>query len=168
MRSLCLILILIPVLMTGSACKRRRQTTGQPVSNISAADPNVASHFAKGFYSIEGNAWRWTAKNFSVDLAPPLNANQKGAQLVLKLAVPDAALQKVDSVTLTASVDGYKLDPQTYTKGGQYTFTRDIPADKLQSDDVQINFAVDHTIPPTGGDARELGLIVSQVGLVAK
>lgn len=168
MRSLCLTLIIIPVLLTGSGCKRRHRNLNQRVSNISAADPNVASHFTSGFYGVESNAWRWTAKDFSVNLAPPLNANQKGAELVMKLSVPDAVIEKVNSVTLSASVDGYKLEPETYTKGGQYTFTRDVPADKLQGDSVQINFAVDHTIPPTGSDARELGVIVSQIGLVAK
>jgi hypothetical protein len=139
-----------------------------PTSTISAADPNAAGHFAKGFYEVESNAWRWTDKAFSVDLSAPLNADQKGAQLSMKLAVPDAVIQKEGTVQLSASIQGYNLEPQTFSKAGQYTYTRDVPADKLQSGVVRIDFWVDHTLPPTDTDRRQLGIVVSQVGLVAK
>jgi len=86
----------------------------------------------------------------------------------MKLAVPDAVIEKLTSVQLSASMQGYKLEPQIYTKAGQYTYTRDVPADKLQSDAVRIDFALDHALPPTGTDVRQLGIIVSEVGLVAK
>jgi len=166
-----LTLILIPLLLAGAGCKRRHRSSSQTqllASTIYAGDPNVAAHFAKGFYDVEENAWRWTGKEFSVDLSPPLHSDQKGAQLVMKLAVPDAVIQKLTSVELSASIQGYKLEPQIYTKPGQYTYTRDVPADKLQSDVVRIDFAVDHTLPPTDTDIRTLGIIVSEVGLVAK
>jgi hypothetical protein len=171
MRTLSLTLILIPLLLSVPACKRRHNSSGQTqmlASSIYAGDPNVASHFAKGFYDVEEGAWRWTGKEFAVDLSAPLHSDQKGAQLVMKLAVPDAVIQKLTSVQLTASVAGYKLAPQIYTKSGQYTYTRDVPADKLQSDVVRIDFSLDHTLPPSQTDVRELGIIVSEVGLVAK
>jgi|SRR5579863_5678451 len=171
MRSLSLTLILVPLLLAGAGCKRRHNSSGQAQlhpSTIFAGDPNAAVHFEKGFYAVEENAWRWTGKEFSVDLSPPLHSSEKGAQLVMKLAVPDAVIQKLSSVELSASIGGYKLEPQNYTMAGQYTYTRDIPADKLQGDPVRIDFAVNHTLPPTDTDVRELGVIVSQVGLVAK
>jgi len=170
MRSLSLTLILVPLLLVGAACKRRHSSnqTQVPASSIYAGDPNVAAHFAKGFYGVEQNAWRWTGKQFAVDLSPPLHSDQKGAQLVMKLAVPDAVIQKLTSVQLSAAIQGHNLEPQSYTKPGQYTYTRDVPPDKLQSDVVRIDFAVDHTLPPTETDVRELGIIVSEVGLVAK
>ena len=171
MRSLSLTLILLPLLLAGSGCKRRHNSSGQAqllAGSIYAGDPNVASHFANGFYGVEENAWRWTGKDFAVDLSPPLHSDQKGAQLVMKLAVPDAVIEKLTSVQLSASMQGYKLEPQIYTKAGQYTYTRDVPADKLQSDAVRIDFALDRALPPTGTDVRQLGIIVSEVGLVAK
>lgn len=171
MRSLSLTLILLPLLLAGSGCKRRHNSSGQAqllASSIYAGDPNVASHFASGFYGVEENAWRWTGKDFAVDLSPPLHSDQKGAQLVMKLAVPDAVIQKLASVQLSTSIQGYKLEPQIYTKAGQYTYTRDVPADKLQSDVVRIDFALDHALPPTESDQRQLGIIVSEVGLIAK
>jgi hypothetical protein len=69
---------------------------------------------------------------------------------------------------LSAAIQGANLDPQVYTKSGQYTYTRDVPADKLQGDVVRIDFSLDHALPPTGGDVRQLGIIVSEVGLIAK
>jgi hypothetical protein len=171
MRSLLLTLILIPLLLAGAGCKRRHRSSAQSqllASSIYAGDPNVASHFAKGFYDVEENAWRWTGKDFAVDLSGPLHSDQRGAQLVVKLAVPDAVIQKLTSVQLSASIQGYKLEPQIYTKPGQYTYTRDVPADKLQNDAVRIDFSLDHTLPPTETDKRALGIIVSEVGLVAK
>ena len=171
MRSLSLTLILISLLLAGAGCKRRQRTAGQTqllASTIYASDPTAAGHFAKGFYEVEQNAWRWTGREFAVDLSAPLHSNEKGAQLVMKLTIPDASIQKLASIQLSASIQGYKFEPQTYTKSGQYTYTRDVPAGKLPSGVVRIDFAVDHTLPPTENDIRELGIIVSEVGLVAK
>ncbi len=171
MRSLSLTLLLIPLMLAAPGCKRRNRSSGQTqllASSIYAGDPNVAGHFAKGFYEPEQGAWRWTGKEFAVDLSPPLHSDQKGAQLVMKLAVPDAVIQKLTSLQLSAAIQGYKLEPQIYTKPGQYTYTRDVPADKLQSDAVRIDFALDRALPPTDADKRQLGIIVSEVGLVAK
>jgi len=171
MRSLSLTLIVIPLLLAGAGCKRRHQSSGQIqllASTLYAGDPNANDRFKQGFYSIEENAWRWTAKNFSVDLSPPLHSDQKGAQLMLKLAVPDGVIQKLGSVQLSATVDGYKLEPETYAKPGKYTYTRDIPPDHLRNDVAHIDFSLDHALPPAGADQRELGIIVSEVGLVLK
>jgi hypothetical protein len=171
MRSLSLTLILIPLLV-GVGCKRRHRGSGETqlilASTIYAGDPNVASHFAQGFYGVEENAWRWTGKNFAVDLSPPLHSDLKGAQLIMRLAVPDPVIQKLNSVQLTGEIQGHKLEPQIYTKSGSYTYTRDVPAENLRSDVVRIDFALDHALEPTQGDHRELGIIVSEVGLVVK
>jgi hypothetical protein len=158
-------------LLAGAGCKRRHNSASQAqvlASSIYAGDPNVASRFAKGFYDTESGAWRWTGKDFAVDLSPPLHSDQKGAQLVMKLAVPDAVIQKLTSVQLSASIDGYNLQPQIYTTPGQFTYTRDVPANKLQSDGVRIDFALDHALAPTATEQRQLGIIVSEVGLIAK
>ena len=172
MRSLSLTLILIPLLLAGTGCKRRNRGGGGQgqafASNIYAGDPNATSRFAQGFYGVEENSWRWTAKDFAVDLSPPLHADQKGAQLVMRMAVPDGVIQKLGTVQLTASVGGHKLDPQIFAKSGTYTFTRDVPPADLQSDVVRIEFSLDHALDPTERDHRQLGVIVSEVSLIAK
>ncbi len=86
----------------------------------------------------------------------------------MHIVVPDAIIQHSQFVELSSSVQGLKLDPQVFAKAGSYTYTRDVPPDKLQGREVRIDFAVDHTLPPANGDIRQLGIIVSQVGLVAK
>jgi hypothetical protein len=169
MPSRSLILILVPLLLAGSACERRHGNSGPlRASTIYAGDPNVAAHFTQGFYGVEEKAWRWTAKDFAVTLSPPLHADQKGAQLMLNLDVPDSVIQKLGSVQLRASVNGYKLDPEVYSKSGNHTYTRDIPADHLKDDIARVDFSLDHAMPGGDTDRRELGIIVSEVGLVAK
>ena len=135
---------------------------------IFAGDPAFAGHFTAGFYDIEANAWRWTSKEFAVTLNPPLHSAERGAQLVMHLAVPDAVIEHSQFVELSCSVEGLKLDPQVFAKAGAYTYTRDVPADKLKGREVRIDFAVDHTLTPRPPDIRQLGIVVSEVGLVAK
>jgi hypothetical protein len=168
MRTLSLTLILLPALFVSGGCKRRHKKTGEIASTIFAGDPNVASHFTDGFYNTEAGAWRWTNKEFAVTLNPPLHSAERGARLVMHLAVPDAVIQNSQFVELSSSIEGLKLEPQVFAKAGSYTYERDVPPDKLQRQEVRINFAVDHTLPPTGADIRTLGIIVSEVGLVAK
>jgi hypothetical protein len=165
MRTLSLTLILLPILLVSGGCKRHR---GEIASTIFAGDPAFAGHFTSGFYDPEAGAWRWTNKEFAVTLNPPLHASERGAQLAMHVSVPDASIQHSQSVQLSCSIGGLKLDPQEFSKGGDYTYVRDVPADRLQSSEVRIDFAVDHTAPPQPPDIRQLGIIVSEVGLVAK
>ena len=173
MRAALWLLLVCVLLLAPAACKRRRRATAAPeepfvASMISAGDPRAAVQFRKGFYAIEANSWRWTAKQFEVALSPPAHASDKGAQLVLHFALPDIVIQNLHSVTLSASIGDLKLDPETYDKAGQNSYTRDIPPGKLSGEMVLIDLGMDKAIPPSGADARELGMIVSQVGLVAK
>ena len=159
------------LLLIAPACKQHRRravakTQEEPIASsiISAADPRASNQFVKGFYAIEQNSWRWTAKEFSVNLSPPRDAAQKGAVLVLEFAVPDAVIQHSKSIRLTGTVGGFQLAPEQYTAAGSYSYTRPIPASQLQAGNVRADFALDNALPPTGGDSRELGVIVSQVG----
>jgi len=168
MRSISLTLFLVPLLLVSGGCKRRHKKSGEVASTIFAGDPNVASHFTAGFYDIEAGAWRWTSKDFAVTLNPPLHSSERGARLVMHVVVPDPVIQNAQFVELSSSVQGLKLDPQVFAKAGSYTYTRDVPPDKLQGRDVRIDFSVNHTLGPTNVDIRQLGIIVSEVGLVAK
>lgn len=167
MRPISLTLMLLSLLFVADSCKRRHRPP-EKVSNAFAGDPDVASRFSDGFYAIEANAWRWTGKEFAVTLNPPPHSAERGAHLVMNLVVPEPVIQHSPFVELSCSVQGLKLDPQVFAKAGAYTYTRDVPQDKLQGRDVRIEFAVDHTLPPGNGDSRQLGIIVSRVGLVAK
>jgi len=103
-----------------------------------------------------------------VTLNPPVHAAERGARLEVHVVVPEPVIQHSQFVELSCSVQGLKLDPQVFAKAGAYTYTRDVPPDKLQGREVRIDFAVDHTLPPANGDIRQLGIIVSRVELIAK
>jgi hypothetical protein len=175
---------LFPVLMIAvlavapAGCKRKkRQTKTEPTATqsagglatmVHAADPATASQLARGFHGVESNSWRWTAGAFAVTLRPPAGAAQKGAILQLKFVLPDVILAKVKDTTLTAAVNGQKLPPEHYTKPGDYTFSRDVPASMLQGEMVTVDFMLDKFLPASPEDLRDLGLIVTMVGFEAK
>lgn len=156
------------------SCKRHKrpiQTTEEApmlASVVATADPQVARQLVTGFYGVEQNAWRWTAGRFSVVLRPPASSATKGATLQLKFAIPDASLAANKTVSLSAYVNGTALPPETYNKAGQFTFTRDVPGSMLSGDVAKVDFSIDRTLPATPADRRELGLVVSMIGLQPK
>lgn len=162
----------IALAVVPSACRRHRRVTVQtteeaPVlaSVVATADPHVASQLAGGFYGIEQNSWRWTAGRFSVLLRPPHSAVTSGATLQLKFAIPDVTFAKLGTVSLSCYVNGTAQPPETYTKAGQYTYTRDVPANLVTGEVARVDFSLDKTIPASPSDRRELGVVVSMIGL---
>jgi hypothetical protein len=175
MRRLVFPLLLIAALaLAPVGCKRKRRkanTDEQPAglaTMVNAADPRTSVQLLRGFHGLEQNAWRWTAGEFAVTLKPPAGAAQKGATLELKFVIPGAVIGKLKSMTLTAAVNGQKLPPETYTKEGEYTFTRDVPASALQQEAVNVDFTLDKFLPATADDMRDLGVIMTMVGFEAK
>lgn len=158
------------------ACKRPKTVPVQQTleeaprmaSTIKMSDAKLEPQLVSGFYGIEGNAWRWTARQFSVVLRPPLGAAQRGATLQLSLSIPKVAIDKLKTISLAAAVDGSPLPPETYTTEGQFVYKRDIAPNLLTGASVKIDFTLDRAMPPEGADRRELGVIVSAVSLDAK
>lgn len=147
------------------------ETVEEPKELLTAvhvADPKAAPQLVKGFYDVEQNAWRWAMKDFSVSLKPPANALERGAILRLDFTVPDAVLQKVGPMTLTARVGDTTLPPETYNKQGGQTYIREIPPKKIGGDAVVVDFSLDKGLPPGAIDQRELAVIVTSAGLEAK
>jgi hypothetical protein len=135
---------------------------------VSMGDPKQEKQLVSGFYTIEANAWRWTAKDFTVSLRPPTGSAVQGATLDFALSIPQVIVDKLQSVTLSASINGTALAPETYTREGQYDYKRDVPANVLTGSAARVEFHLDKAMPPSGGDARELGLVARSVGLEAK
>lgn len=137
----------------------RKASEPRVTSSINMADPSQATQLLSGFYDVEGKS-RWTAKNFSVLLkAPP------GAELRLKLFVPDVQLRNLGSITMSANVNGRALPSRTFSKSGEYTYSAQIPADALTPGLIVVNFQLDKASVGLNGDARELGVIVTEVSL---
>ncbi len=156
------------------ACKLHKadvETSEEPAqlaSVIHTADPNSSSQLVTGFYGVEQNAWRWTAQKFTAILRPPTGAASKGATLVVKLTVPDPVIASLHDVSLSASVNGTALAPETYTKAGSYTYSRDVPGTALTGDSAKVGFSLDKVMPPGDADKRALGIVVARLGLEAK
>jgi hypothetical protein len=179
MRRLIFIALVLSLAMTSGACKRKRKPqvkvdltdesgTQQMLSTLSVADPRGTPQLVKGFFGLEDNQWRWTTSKFAVTLRPPAMAAQKGATLVFKFSIPDPVMAKVKSTTLSATVNGTATAPQTYTKAGEYVYSRDIPASALGGDSVMVEFSLDKFLPPSAADQRELAVIATSIGLEAK
>jgi hypothetical protein len=137
-------------------------------SMVHTGDPKSEGQLVNGFYGIEQNSWRWTGRKFAVVLRPPPGASQKGATLNVQLAIPDPVINQLKAVSLSGNIGSAPLSPESYTQTGQYTFTRDVPANVLAGESVKVDFQLDKSIPPGDVDKRELGIIVNSVSLDAK
>jgi hypothetical protein len=71
-------------------------------------------------------------------------------------------------MTLKAKVSGKDLEPETFTKPGSYTYTRDLPPSVVDTNLVPVNFVLDKAALPSTTDGRELGAVVTGVGLETK
>jgi hypothetical protein len=135
---------------------------------VSMGDPKQDKQLVSGFYGIEANSWRWTAKDFTVSLRPPAGSAVQGATLDFALSIPGVVIEKLKSVTLSASINGTALAPETYAQDGQFDYKRDIPSNLLAGNAVRVEFHLDKSMPPAGGDARELGIVARSIGLESK
>ncbi|HEU0138259.1 MAG: hypothetical protein KJZ78_20315 [Bryobacteraceae bacterium] len=140
----------------------------QLATMVHVADPRANIQLLKGFHDIEQNAWRWTMSKFSVALRPPVGAAQAGATLQLKFSIPDPVLKHTKDITLSASVNGSPLPPETFKTTGQHVYSKDVPPAALASDAITVDFALDKFLKPGDVDTRELGVVVTSVGLEPK
>jgi hypothetical protein len=157
------------------ACKRPDPIRLQPtieepatlVSMIRIADPSSSSQLLRGFYPLEANTWRWAAGKFSVVLGAPATARTNGAWLALAFNLPDASVQTLKKITLRAKTGDVELSPEEYTTPGEHQYRREVPASALSKAIIEVDFTLDKFLN-LPNDGRELGLVVTQIGLEAK
>ena len=164
---------LFAILLATGACKRsaKNAAPAELLSVLSMGDPRAGAQLVHGFYSLEEDKWRWTAGRFGVILRPPTgqgDSARNGARLELMLSIPEVVIRELGSVTLSAAAAQIPLAPEKYTRAGDYVYARDVPAGALGGDSVSIEFATDKAIPAGKIEQRELALVVTSVGLVAK
>jgi hypothetical protein len=135
-------------------------------TSVNVADAQTAAQLVSGFHQVENNAWRWTERQFTVNLATPRPAD-KGAVLAVRLTIPPPTTDALKTITLSASVAGTDLAPETYSAPGDYVYRRDVPANLLAADSVRVNFRLDKALPPGSADRRELGVVVQSFSLAA-
>jgi hypothetical protein len=168
------LLLMAALILAPAACRRKTVNVGatdeetpRMRSVLMLGDPKVEPQLVKGFYGVEAGAWRWTDKQFTVALRPPFGAAQKGAKLTFKLTIPDVVIQNLKTISLSATAAGSALAPETYTTPGDFIYVRDLPPSLMSGDAVRIDFQLDKSMRPGGGDIRELGVIAFNIGLEA-
>lgn len=172
MRSVALVVLL---LVAGAGCKRRHHPNPSAtieeeseLSNIvNVLDARDSSQLLNGFHAAESGGWRWSMKKFAVSLGPPAIVG-RGTRLEVTFTVPDVVADKMTGATLAATLGGRALGTQKIAKGGEQTLVFAVPAEALAGEGLIAQFELDRAIGPTGSDARELGVIVSRIGLVTQ
>jgi hypothetical protein len=162
-------LFLALLILSPGGCGRWKKNAGPIQSVLLMGDPHIDQQLTRGVYGIEARAWRWAAKDFVITLRRPTGAEVNGANLQLKVSVPEVSLSRLGPITLSGKVNNvFDLAPETLSQSGDFTYSRDIPANALSDEVVTIEFTVDKAIPPEGQDSRELAIIVSYAGLTLK
>lgn len=175
MRFFTVLILLGALLAPVSGCRRKpkakaaatvEEPTDELASMVQVADPRAAGQLLRGFYPVEAGGWRWTMRAFAVSLPTPLAARQ--AVLQLKFALPEAVLKALKSVTLSAKINGVALPPQTFTQPGDQLYAQTVPPAAIKGEALTVEFELDKAFGPSDADRRELGLVVSSVGIESK
>jgi hypothetical protein len=162
------------LVLAGAGCKRDTQPAESKAaadapasltSTVAMGNPKLSRQLVSGFHNIENGAWRWTMRKFEVELATPPGAAQKGGLLEFQLSMPPVSVEKLKSQTLTASVGGTALAPETYSTPGPHIYRREIAPAQLTEPSVKVAFELDKALPPDSADIRELGLVATSVAL---
>ena len=66
------------------------------------------------------------------------------------------------------TVNGSALAPETYSKEGEFTYSREVAPNLLTGDAARVDFTLDKALAPSEADQRELGIVVNSVGLEPK
>jgi tRNA (mo5U34)-methyltransferase len=111
-----------------------------------------------GWHAPESAGWRWTEQRFSARLDAGL---ARPARIELRFFVPQALIERHGPVTLHGTADGVELPSQTHRESGRFTYRATL--DKVPSGDgkVRLDFWLDHALPPSEADERELGVVVA-------
>lgn len=158
-------------MLAPAGCRRKKKGRTREdglASMINVADPADSAQIVRGFSNVEADAWRWSTSKFSVVLRPPAGAAQNGAKLDMTFTLHEAVVSKLGPVTVSATVNGTPVAPETFSQPGDFTYSHEVPASALGSDVVTVEFSTDKFLPPTDKDKRELALIVKTIGLAAK
>ncbi len=142
------------------------QRSGVPFAEIIDIQPRTIRRAAhaqelstpekvEGFYQAEAGGFRWTKRQFALTFS-----GSGAARLILQLYIPDASIQKLGTITMTARLGDHDLAPETFRRSGEYTFERDVPAGWMKPEGNRFDFALDKSLAPTAQDGRELGIVV--------
>jgi hypothetical protein len=122
-------------------------------SDLPMNAPEADQQIVSGVFQLENDKWRWTSGTAVILLKSP----SEPTPLVVRFFIPDSAPARQIKVEL----DNQVVAAQTYTAPGSYTLMS--PPQKPAGDSARVTITADKTFS-TQSDARQLGLIVTEVG----
>jgi hypothetical protein len=121
------------------------------------AEPGATARLLGGWHALEEWTWRWTERRFSAALRAP--ARSGPAVLTLSFVLPEVVIERLGPVTLSATLAGRPLTPETYDHSGELVYRREVAVKGLEKEDAVVEFELDKALPPDATDGRERGLI---------
>jgi tRNA (mo5U34)-methyltransferase len=110
----------------------------------------------EGWHESEETGWRWTRPEFAVRLA----AAPGRRLLTMKVYLPPASLSRLGPVTLQATANGARLREEVFDSAGLVTYIRPLDA---ASEEIELRFQANKSLPPDEDDERERALIVVSI-----
>lgn len=153
---------IVAILLACAGCRSNRVELS---SRLKMSDSASAIQLIAGFYNLEGDQWRWTARRFAVVLQQPAGSERNGARLRLQLFIPDAQIKKLGPMTLAADVEEVSLGSQTFAEAGSHSYSRNVPTALLGSGLLPVVFTFNKASAPSYAERRELASIVTEVSL---
>jgi hypothetical protein len=84
--------------------------------------------------------------------------------LVFRFNVPETVIQNLKEVRLTAKVGPAALPPESYSKPGEYVYSRIVPPEAVAGDSATVDFELDKYLAAGASDPRELGVVATIIG----
>jgi dolichyl-phosphate-mannose-protein mannosyltransferase len=116
--------------------------------------PEAEQQIVSGIYALENGQWRWMSRKALLILKVPRAA----AALSVRFYIPDASPAR----RIEAIVNQQRAGEATYPQPGTYVLATQLM--QLQGDVATVEINVDKTFSPPG-DQRQLGIILTEVGL---
>ena len=141
-----------------------REEASPPLATVlRVLEPASEPQLLDGWHRVEEAQWRWTRRRFRAVLRPPEAG--RDATLRLHFELPAALVERLGSIRIAAIVSGHSLPARYYNREGQHVYEQKVPLERLSGEAVVAEFVLDKALEPTPDDPRELGILVSQVGL---
>jgi tRNA (mo5U34)-methyltransferase len=119
--------------------------------------PRYSPTLLGGWHAID-EGWRWTAREFAVSLpADPLITPRA---LQFQFTLHESFIKTRGPVTVRATVNGRRLEPETFRLAGEHVYRAVLPPDAISNAPALVEFSLNKTLPQELGDGLELGLIV--------
>jgi tRNA (mo5U34)-methyltransferase len=124
----------------------------------SRACPAYSVKLLEGWHPLEQNSFRWTSRQFSIELRKTMPLNARTFRL--RFHLPEAVVRASGPITIHAKVNGAAFAPETFSMEGEYSYTIDLGRRISKGGPLRIDFTVDKALPAGDLDTRELALIV--------